>query len=143
MPRRVAALQRSGSSASSKRSAIRATRFAASRSRRSEPPSQPIQNRSSTRSVPATSYGGAAWPLVLDAYTLHTIAAASGPLLPGSLGLLDADGRATAQVVVPPGSDPALAGLQLHHAFGLIDPTAGPAQAVTLVSEAVGLSLVP
>ncbi|HKX46725.1 MAG TPA: hypothetical protein VJP77_08475, partial [Planctomycetota bacterium] len=56
-------------------------------------------------------------PLDVDAYTLATLAGANGPLFPGTLGVLDGCGKGSAAIAVPAGVDPALAGIDLHHAF--------------------------
>jgi outer membrane protein assembly factor BamB len=60
-------------------------------------------------------------PLVSDAYTQFTLANAGGPLLQGSVGLLDSLGRAQASVRIPAGLNPGLAGLALQHAWLSID----------------------
>jgi outer membrane protein assembly factor BamB len=60
-------------------------------------------------------------PLVIDAYTQFTLANAGGPQLQGSVGLLDALGRAQASVRLPAGLSPGLAGLVLQHAWLSID----------------------
>jgi hypothetical protein len=56
-------------------------------------------------------------PLNADAYLVFTATTPNSPLLPGSLGVLDANGAATASFTLPPGTDPALAGVTLHHAW--------------------------
>lgn len=61
-------------------------------------------------------------PLGLDEYTVLTVQFKNSPTFPGSLGLLDAAGRASAAFVAPPASDPGLAGLSLYHAFVVLDP---------------------
>ncbi len=64
-------------------------------------------------------------PLAPDAYFKLTIQAKNGPNLPNSLGVLDANGDATAAIVLPPGGDPGLAGLELFHAYVLDHPVFG------------------
>ena len=66
--------------------------------------------------TPATPLGGVAVPLVLDGYTLWTLANQNGPLLVGTFGVLDGQGSASASFVLPAGTDPGLAGLTLYHA---------------------------
>ncbi|QDU67207.1 FG-GAP-like repeat-containing protein [Engelhardtia mirabilis] len=92
---------------------------------------------------PGTSLGGALWPLNLDAYTLFTLTAANGAVLSNTLGQLDQYGRATAAIALPAATDPALAGLALDHAFGLLDPAAPAGAVVSFVSNPVGLLLLP
>ena len=53
---------------------------------------------------------------------------------------LDAQGNATARFVAPPALDPALVGLALHHAYGVLDPSL---TGVVFVSEASTLLLLP
>ena len=72
--------------------------------------------------APGTSIDGTVIPLNVDVYTLFTLGNANGALLPGSFGVLDGAGEASAALVVPAGTDPGLAGLTLHHAFAVIDP---------------------
>jgi len=75
----------------------------------------------------------------LDFYFTHTLKASGGPLTP-ALGALDAQGRADVAFALPAGLDPALAGLTLHHAFGVFDATTG---VVHLSSNAEPLELQP
>jgi hypothetical protein len=53
--------------------------------------------------------------------------------------VLDAQGLASAQISLPPGSPPELAGLQLHHAFAVLDVPL----AVLEASNAQPLDLLP
>ena len=58
------------------------------------------------------------------------------PLYTNSIGLLDAQGNSTASLVLPGGLG-AFAGATIHHAFGVIDPSAN----ITHVSRACGVLL--
>ncbi len=80
-------------------------------------------------------------PLVADAYTLLLLDGAGAGLVSPFVGLLDAQGAADAAFTLPAGSNPALAGLVLHHAFVAID-VAGSGD-VELASNAARLELVP
>lgn len=66
-------------------------------------------------------------PLELDDYFLFTLAGGGGNVLTGFIGVLDANGRATATVVVPPGLPAAvsLIGTRLFHAVAVVDPNIG------------------
>ena len=75
-------------------------------------------------------------PLNLDAFFLATLAAA--PLNT----FLDSTGNGSASVVVPPGSDPLLAGTTVHRAFLVFDSNAA-FPALSFVSNAVPLDLIP
>ncbi|QDU69410.1 hypothetical protein [Engelhardtia mirabilis] len=90
-----------------------------------------------TGSSPATTVGGLDIPLVIDAYTLFTLANPTAPPLIGALGFLDGQGAGTAGFSLPAGSDPALAGIDLHHAYLL------PLPVLDFASNAVSFSLVP
>ncbi len=65
---------------------------------------------------PGTSLGGLHIPLNPDAWFDATLDAANSSFLPGSLGRLDAAGRASAALVLPPWNDPGLVGVELFHA---------------------------
>ena len=97
----------------------------------------------SSGTSPGTPFGGLTWPLVLDAYSVFTLANANGAVLVNTLGTLDAKGSASAAVQVPVASNPALAGTTLHHAFGAFDLTAPAGPELTSVSNAVALTLEP
>jgi hypothetical protein len=61
-------------------------------------------------------------------------------LVANSLGFLDGAGQATATLTLPPGLDPGLAGVTLHHAYFVLDSfTLG----VSGVSKPVSLKLLP
>jgi pimeloyl-ACP methyl ester carboxylesterase len=78
--------------------------------------------------------------LNFDVYMLDTIVQPN-TFLANSLSTLDGDGRSTATLTVPAAFDPALAGLEIHHAFVLYDlPTSTD---VVAVSNSIGFTLVP
>ncbi|MEM7310229.1 MAG: hypothetical protein AAF682_26375 [Planctomycetota bacterium] len=80
---------------------------------------------------PGLPVGALQAPLNPDAYFALSIQAPA-PLFEGTVGLLDAQGKATARVNIAAGTDPSLAGLELHHAYLAL----GPAGGVELVSNA-------
>ena len=68
---------------------------------------------------PGTTIGAFTVPLNLDSYTDFTLAFANtGPYV-NTFSTLNADGRALAQLVVPPATG--LTGVIVHHAYGVID----------------------
>ena len=73
-------------------------------------------------SRPGFAFGGQQIPLNQDTWFTLSILAANSPAYPTSFGLLDAQGRASAALVLPPGLGN-LAGAQFHHAVVLFDPT--------------------
>ncbi len=79
-------------------------------------------------------------PLNPDSYFLFTVGNPNTPPLVGSLGVLSPSGQATAQVVIPPGTPPVLAGLTAFHAYAVINPASS---AVVYVSGPAPLTLVP
>jgi choice-of-anchor B domain-containing protein len=82
---------------------------------------------------------GVELPLVPDAFTDFSLTSANSGPYTASLGLLDAEGRATAALALPPGTLPELAGLTLFHAFVTLD-----GQGVAgFASNPVPLELVP
>lgn len=83
---------------------------------------------------------GISVPLQLDAYTTFTATSANQTLFTNTLGFLDGQGMATAQVTLPAGTSPSLAGATLHHAMLGLDLGSG---ALTFASNAVDLLLVP
>jgi hypothetical protein len=94
---------------------------------------------STSGSNPGTPVGDIVLPLNLDPYFTFTLGNFNSPLLPGSFGTLDADGRAWASLVLPPGLSPSLSGLGFHHAAVVFTVTG---QAL-FVSEPEFLLLVP
>jgi len=57
-----------------------------------------------------------------DSYFNHLLLSAGGNLIPGALGQFDHDGKAAATLSIPPGAAINLSGLELHHAFIVLDP---------------------
>ena len=88
---------------------------------------------------PGTPLGSSLLPLnIPDPWFDFTVTYAnSPPLLTDTLGLLDSDGHAEAQLALPALS-PSLAGLTLNHAYLVYDQTT-----VAFASNAVSLTLVP
>jgi hypothetical protein len=70
---------------------------------------------------------GLVLPLELDDYFFFTLAGGGANVLTNFVGVLDANGRATAAIVVPPGSPVAasLVGTRLFHAAAVVDPNLG------------------
>ncbi|QDU68351.1 hypothetical protein [Engelhardtia mirabilis] len=89
--------------------------------------------------VPPTPIDGKLLPLAIDSYLLFSLSNANSAVFVNTLGVLDGAGKKTAAISVPTGLGPALAGLVLHHAA----LTLSPIGAVTAVSDAVSLRLVP
>lgn len=73
---------------------------------------------------PALAFGALTVPIVVDAYTLFLLGSPGAPPLIAGFGTLDTVGRADAGFALPPGSDPALAGLHLNHAVVVLDAVA-------------------
>lgn len=84
--------------------------------------------------------GGWTVPLNTDVYLTFTITNLNTPPLAGNFGLLNPNGYALCTFALPPASNPAYAGLTVHHAFTTIDPFVG---AITFVSNALPLSIIP
>ncbi len=80
-------------------------------------------------------------PLRFDAYTQHALVAPDAPPLRASRGVLDEAGHALAAFALPAGSDPALVGLTVHHAYLVFEDVVA-ADDVVLVSNATTLLLV-
>lgn len=93
-----------------------------------------------TGTSPGTPVDGVVVPLVVDAYTLSLLTSIGGLPVPQSLGFLDGEGRATAELIIPPGTDPSLAGAIGYHAFLTLDPFQLLAD---FASNAVSVDLVP
>lgn len=72
---------------------------------------------SATGTTPFPLAPGVDLPLVFDTYFQLTITGANQAPFSGTLGLLDGDGRGRAEIQIPLGVPPSLAGLTLHHAF--------------------------
>ncbi len=79
-------------------------------------------------------------PLVQDPYFNLTLSKPALTPLKPSFGFLDGDGRKTAALPVPPGTDPGLAGLVLNHAYFLYDFAQS---SVLFVSVPIELRLLP
>jgi hypothetical protein len=90
---------------------------------------------------PGIMYGTQVLPLNLDSYFIQTVLHPNMLPLAGSLGVLDADGLATASVTLPPAIDPALVGIILNHAFLVLDPAA--VGGAVLASNPVALEILP
>ena len=73
-----------------------------------------------TGTSPGFAFGGVTVPLVFDDYTL---ASAGSLLLPGSIGVLDADGAGAAMFDLPPLVGAGFVGTTFHHAFVVLDAT--------------------
>jgi len=97
---------------------------------------------SATGSSPGLVLDGQVLPLVLDSYTDYTLLAPnSGPLI-NTLGSLDGQGFAQAEFKIPGGLSPSLVGIQLHHAYAVIELTP-TLLAIVDTSAAVSLTFVP
>lgn len=92
---------------------------------------------SSTDTLPGFDLGGVHVPLVMDGYFGFSLSNANMLPYGFTLGVLDANGQAAATITVPPGFNPALAGLSLYHAAVLFLPP------VVDASNPVPLNLVP
>ena len=92
-----------------------------------------------TGTSPGLTSGGVTLPLNFDVYTQFTLELAN-LWIANSLGLLDGAGAGSASLTLGAGFDPTLAGLQLHHAYAVID--LGPITPL-FASNAVPLLLVP
>lgn len=94
-----------------------------------------------TGTAPPINVDGVDIPLAWDDYTQLTVVDQGGSILSGGFGLTDGAGRATATFQLPPGLDPALAGLTMWHAAVVVRrPTFWPP---ALVTEPVPIELVP
>ncbi len=77
--------------------------------------------------------------LTPDSVTRALLALASGPLAPGYAGTLDALGRATASLTVPPGLGPGTVGHVLNHAAVVVDAAGLPVHA----TDPTGVLILP
>jgi len=90
--------------------------------------------------APGTPLGAFVLPLNADAYFNFTINHPDTDPLLTSLGTLSGNGSATSTFTLPAGSNPALAGAEVNHAYVAWDPvTLG----ITLVSNAEPVQLLP
>ncbi len=94
---------------------------------------------SHTGTSPGQSAFGVHLPLNDGAYFRMTRFQPGHPAFSGFRGVLDARGRATAGLGLAAGSNPALAGLVLDHAFVVLDASFRP----LVASEARGITLLP
>ena len=92
---------------------------------------------SSAGTDPGLVFGSSRIPLNFDDYLLLTLAGGSGSPLVTNTGTLPASGTTTVSLVVPPQSDPSLAGLVLNHAFVLL----GGGSGLSHVSNTTSLTL--
>ena len=97
---------------------------------------------STTGTSPGLVLDGHTLPLVIDAYSIYTLNNAGNPPLGGTLGVLDSNGQAQATLSIPSGLPAALSGLQLYHAYVVIELTP-TLLAVVHASQAVSLLLQP
>ena len=88
--------------------------------------------------VPGTPVGNTVLPLNVDAWFLSTLTNPTLQALFGTFGLLDASGRGTAMLILPPGLVPG-GGVTAHHAFVVV-PTMTP---IDFASNAVPLFVLP
>ncbi|WP_419192137.1 S8 family peptidase [Engelhardtia mirabilis] len=89
---------------------------------------------------PNSGEGIGSLPLAIDAYTIASLQLTNqGPFV-GTFGLLDGTGHGLAAIAVPAGSDPALSGLVLTHAYLVLEPALAGIDGAA--SEAVELCLV-
>lgn len=93
-----------------------------------------------TGTSPGTPVDGVVLPLVVDGYTLSLLTSFGGLPIPQALGFLDGEGRATAAMILPAGTDPSLAGVTGYHAFVTLNPLVLVAE---FASNAVEVELVP
>ena len=89
-----------------------------------------------TGTSPGFALGDVTVPLVYDDYTG---ASAGSVLLPGSIGVLDANGRGTAIFDLPPLIGAGFTGTTFHHAYIVLDATLTP----TMASNPRGILMNP
>lgn len=89
-------------------------------------------------SEPGLQFGSVHVPLNPDSWLSMSLALANTVVYPGSLGFLDAQGRAAAAFVLPPIADPSLVGTVLEHAFVLVG-----SGGVTFASNPVRVTFAP
>jgi choice-of-anchor B domain-containing protein len=76
---------------------------------------------SASGSEPGFPLDGVTVPLLADAYTLATLSQANLPPFVQTVGLLDGQGQGGAAIQLPAGTSASLAGLELLHAYPVID----------------------
>ncbi len=89
--------------------------------------------------APGVVVDGVHVPLNPDVYLMATLKLVNKPPFVATLGILDAAGRGTAAFALPPGFDPGLVGLELHHAALLFDASL----VIVGATEPARLALVP
>jgi hypothetical protein len=80
-------------------------------------------------------------PLNPEPYFFFTLSSPNEAPLSGSLGILDANGSASARFTLPPGAPYKLVGTQVHHAYAVLDPVLP--EVVAFVSTAFGAQVLP
>lgn len=92
---------------------------------------------------PGFPAGGLTLPLNFDAYLSYTLTSPNQAPLSASLALLDMNGGGTATLTIPAGSNPAFAGVLIHHAAIVlkIDPLGNLTTPV--VTNAAPLRFIP
>jgi hypothetical protein len=91
----------------------------------------------STSTTPGTTIGAITVPLNIDAYTQFTLANINVLPYVNTAGTLNGDGRALAQVVIPP--LPGFAGTVVYHAYGVLDAFNN----LVFASEPARLEIIP
>jgi hypothetical protein len=81
-------------------------------------------------------------PILVDSFTFAALTVVNSPVLANFAGFLDANGRATATLTVPPGAftNPALVGLTINLADVVLNPAL---TAVQVSSNPVSVTLLP
>ena len=93
---------------------------------------------SASGTSPGTPVDGVTLPLNLDPYMLFVLEKANGAVFGDTIGVLDKHGHAVSTITIPAGSDPALAGATLQHAYVVFG---GPAFTAQFASLPVPLGL--
>lgn len=96
---------------------------------------------SASGTAPGLDLGVATVPLNADEYLGFTMGSPNAAPLAGSLGVLGPEGTAYAVFSLAPGSPASFVGLQLHHAFAVLDPL--QPGGIAFVSNALPLLLTP
>ena len=97
---------------------------------------------SATGTSPGLPLDGFTLPLVLDGYTDYTLLAPNTAPLKNTFGNLDAQGFAQAEFEIPSGLSANFVGIQLHHAYIVLELTP-TLLAVVDVSDAASVTFVP
>ncbi|HET6202255.1 MAG TPA: VCBS repeat-containing protein [Planctomycetota bacterium] len=97
---------------------------------------------STTGTYPGTLVGNIRVPILVDSFTFAALTVVNSPVLANFAGFLDANGRATATLTVPPGAftNPALVGLTINLADVVLNPAL---TAVQVSSNPVSVTLLP